>query len=343
MSIRFMGKEYGSVDEMPPQARQRYERMRDEVAKRYPDANADEALMELLMDEESDRGSKQRAWGGRQQKGSAPVPAPFESTIDLGAAQKAYQVKRSSLTGPSVILVISVVMILVALIISANSLPSINFNDLASTKDSAIIGGIFSLIFFGVGGFLLLLSLGNIGALWSGVQSVVAYRDGFAYRSRGRMRAYRWTEIASIVSDEKVHVSRYGTFTTRAYTIQKKSGEKITFDSTQIEDVVSLAKSIKEKTYPLLQATLTQQYNANEAVAFGPVIIHRQNGIRVGGKQLAWGDIMDVKVKQGSLVVTMKDSSLFGGYHTARASTIPNIEVLCELIGVDPTSIELVG
>lgn len=348
MPIQFMGKEYASIDEMPPQVRQRYERMRDEVAKRYPDANADEALMELLMDEQAttsegagERDSKKRAWGGQQSKGSAPVPAAFVSTTDMGAATATYQVKRNSLQGPLIMLAISAAILIAASVFGANSLRALDFKDLASASDNAIVPGIFSVVLFGVGGLMFLLSVRSVWLLWFGIQSVVVYRNGFTYRSIGRRRTYRWTEIAAVVSDEKVQVGERTTWTGRAYTIQKKGGEKVTLDNIQIEDVVALVKSIKRNAYALLLPSLTEQYNSNQPVTFGSVTIHRVNGIRIGGKQLAWDNILDVKVKQGSLLVTMKDSSLFGGYHKARASTIPNIEILCEIIGVDTASIEL--
>lgn len=348
MPIQFMGKEYASVDEMPPQVRQRYEQMRDEVAKRYPDANADEALMELLMDEQAttsegagERDSKKRAWGGQQSKGSAPVPVAFESTTDMGAATAVYQVKRNSLQGPLIMLVTSAAILVAASVYGANSIRTLDLKDLASASDSAIFNGVSSVILFGVGGLLFLISVRSVGSLWFGIQSVIVYRDGFAYRSGGRMRTYRWTEIAAVVSNETVQVGERTVWTNRFYTVQKNNGEKVTLDNLQIGDVVALVKSIKQNAYSLLLPSLTEQYNSNQPVTFGPVTIHHVNGIRMGGKQLAWDSILDVKVKQGSLLVTMKDSSLFGSYHKTRASTIPNIEMLCEIIGVDTASIEL--
>jgi|GEM_PF-2325483 len=116
---------------MPPQVRQRYERMRNEVAKKYPDANADETLMELLADEQATdaRGSKKRAWGGQRSKGSAPVPAAFESTSDMGAATTVYQVRRNSLQGPLILLAMSMAILVGALVFGATSIRTIPFDD----------------------------------------------------------------------------------------------------------------------------------------------------------------------------------------------------------------------
>jgi hypothetical protein len=51
----------------------------------------------------------------------------------------------------------------------------------------------------------------------------------------------------------------------------------------------------------------------------------------MGGKTYAWADIIEVKVDNGRLTVRMHDDHK----HEMRTSEIPNVELLCRLIGVD--------
>ena len=51
----------------------------------------------------------------------------------------------------------------------------------------------------------------------------------------------------------------------------------------------------------------------------------------MGGKTYAWADIIEVKVDNGRLTVRMRDDHK----HEERTSEIPNVELLCRLIGVE--------
>ena len=231
-----------------------------------------------------------------------------------------------------IVLVIGLMFMVVGLVVGFFAF---NPKDLAA----AIIP---ALTFGGIGGLLFLIAVWTLWSLALGIQALVLYRDGFAYSYLGRgVQTWRWREITTIFSNETFQTGKRSSWTNRTYTIQKESGEQITLTNYQLEKVTEVIAAIKQNTYALLLPPLAGQYNSGQPVTFGPVTVHRDNGIQANGKHYTWDKILDVKVKQGSLLITMKDSSLFGGYHKVRASTIPNIEMLCHLIGVNPVSIDL--
>ncbi len=68
--------------------------------------------------------------------------------------------------------------------------------------------------------------------------------------------------------------------------------------------------------------------------------IQRQSGLQLEGMAsatYAWDAIQDIRVERGRFKVTLRD----GKQHEAHASAIPNIELLCRLIGLEFLSPEL--
>ena len=88
----------------------------------------------------------------------------------------------------------------------------------------------------------------------------------------------------------------------------------------------------------LAQTTLLSADSVVDTTAVGPALavglasptVQRQHGLQLDGKTYAWNSIQDIQVDDGRLKVTLRA----GQKHEARVSAIPNIEVLCQLIGV---------
>jgi hypothetical protein len=159
------------------------------------------------------------------------------------------------------------------------------------------------------------------------VKELVLYRDGFAYLTGAKdIHIWRWDEVVIILSDVKSTPHGHGLY---KYTLIKRSGEKLILDDA-LENVYEIIQPIKRNVFALLLTPLTQQYDYGQAVTFGPVSIHRQNGILIDGKPYAWNDIMNVKVDRYRFTIAQRDSKR----HEVSTSTIPNIELLCQMIGV---------
>jgi hypothetical protein len=159
---------------------------------------------------------------------------------------------------------------------------------------------------------------------------LVLYRDGLAFRTGKDLHTWRWEEVAVIVSNSSMHSSEHArVWTAYEYSLTKSSGEKVILDDgvKEIEDAI---KPIKQAVFARLLPPLAQTYGAGQAVTFGPVTIHKQNGIQLDGKPYAWNAILEIKVERGRFTVTLRDSQK----HEARVSAIPNIELLGQLIGL---------
>ncbi len=167
---------------------------------------------------------------------------------------------------------------------------------------------------------------------------LVLYQNGFAYQKGNDVHPWLWEEISQIVS--KVWMTGGGSTTVSTnheYTFIKPSGEKFMLDDT-LEDVEKIIKPIKENVYDLLAPPLAQQYDNGQSLTFGPITVHRLDGLQMDGKSFAWNAIADVKLERGRFAVTPQD----GKKKEVRASAIPNIEILCHLIGLKILSPQLI-
>lgn len=140
-------------------------------------------------------------------------------------------------------------------------------------------------------------------------------------------------EVATILTDISVS---YPYYLSQRYTLLKSSGEKLILDEF-LDEVEHLIQSIKNKVYARLYPPLKQCYDAGQPVTFGPVTVHTKNGLAMGGKTYAWAGIIEVKVKNGRLTLRMHDDHK----HEVHTKDIPNVELLCKLIGVKLDSYDL--
>ena len=159
---------------------------------------------------------------------------------------------------------------------------------------------------------------------------LVRYRDGLAYRAGDPVvHAWQWSEVAVIQTSMARHPVKDNAWTSHEYTLTKQGGEKLILDD-ELKGVWDAAEYIKTAVFALMRPPLKQRYQAGEALAFGPLAVHQQTGLQLDGKTYAWDTIADVKVEHGQLKVTLRNRQK----HAAHTSAIPNIELLCQLIGV---------
>jgi hypothetical protein len=175
---------------------------------------------------------------------------------------------------------------------------------------------------------LLSLGAGNLRRLGNAASTVVVYDQGFAARVGSGVTLWPWQAITTIVSDEK--------FEGRRYVVSNQSGDTVLLLDARFEEVRGLMQSIKGHVRAVLLPSLQRAYDEGQPLTFGPVIVGRE-GVTVRGRQLAWGAIGNVEVKNGRLILAPHNREKI----EVRASRIPNIELLGELIGLNPVAMDL--
>ena len=169
----------------------------------------------------------------------------------------------------------------------------------------------------------------------SHASALVLYQDGFAYLAGSKNpRTCRFEEVAVIQSNLAwpPHSAE-----THEYTLTRTSGESLILDD-GVKSVTAAADQIKAAVFARLGPALIQRYQAGEALTFGPVTVQQQTGLRLGGQHYAWEAIQNIQVKSGRFQLSLRN----GKHDATRASAIPNIELLGQLIGVNPNQMQLV-
>jgi hypothetical protein len=120
------------------------------------------------------------------------------------------------------------------------------------------------------------------------------------------------------------------------FTQYRTSGEELILD-----DIIHIspvaAAYIKLIVFKRLVDPTVQRYEAGEALTFGPVTVHKQDGLTLNGHHYGWGDIQNVEVQFGEFKLFLsKDKK-----QSIHTSEIPNLELLGRVIGLDSAQVNM--
>jgi len=341
----FNGKVYQSIEEMPPEERAIFERLREKLAQKYPGQDLDSLVANALNRAETFSSEVKVqfkvpgagldeapvAWGGAA--GTAPVPSGFETVTGLGGAVKSYLAAREN---PWWQAVTGLGLVLVGFIMDGFPLVSmLKGGSFESAVGVLILPGT---ILFLLGAYLLIYPVQVLQRRASAIQALVIYRDGFAYRTPAQLYSIGWGDIASIVSHEKFHYSNHTSYTARRYSFSLSNGAEFTLTDDQFSEISEIEEAIKGSAYAVLLPPLKAAYQGGAPLTFGPVQVSQTNGLEAHGKAFRWDAILNVAVKKGRLIITDRDGKAF----EVKTELIPNLEMLCQLIGIKAYTIDQV-
>lgn len=340
--IMFKGKAYQSIEDMPPEERAVFERFRTQLAQKYPGQDAEQMIDAALGQAEAFAGQVAKpAAPARAREGAASaiaVPLGFEKVTNLGEvvnshlAQKYSQEFKVRAVAGGVLFIVGGgldLLMLAAFLTPGNHSSPAGVLGMAITGTFLLLVGLILLL----GPILTLLNPQKI------ISALVIYRDGFAYRTPQQIHTIPWTSVASILSDEAFHSGGRDTssYEDKKYLLILKNGQQVTLTDDQFSGIDGIIHHIKSSVYAGLLPALQSAYQAGSTLVFGPVKISQSAGLAAHDRLFAWNTIYTVSVKRGRLRVVTKDEKTFD----TRAKLIPNIEVLCQLIGVEPFAIDL--
>ncbi|MEO7111883.1 MAG: DUF6585 family protein [Polyangiaceae bacterium] len=175
------------------------------------------------------------------------------------------------------------------------------------------------------------------GALQSRSARLVAtYHEGFAALVGSRVQTFRWNEIASLICNDRYVTGKRTAWTSHRCEVRKANGEKVTLLSVELEDGPVLIGDVKKHVASILLPDLRRSYDAGDSLSFGPLVVSKKI-IERRGQRVDWSAVGNVVMKNGKLIVTPKSGKPF----SVRVSKIPNVDLLCELIGVTYLQLDL--
>ncbi len=253
------------------------------------------------------------------------IPEAYLSVIGLGAPRGYFPVKGWNRWGGLIFFFIFLVgAVLVFSLGVYDTYVAYQSNGPAMIDDKLTGPLVIAVILFALG----LLAGRGAYANWN--KGVAAYERGFAYNDRKGLQIWGWENVVSMASAITRHYTNgIYTGTTHMYTLYNRQNQRLVLSDT-IGKVEELAQHIDQNIFPLLYGRTADQYNAGQAIVFGPVAISKM-GIAIGKKTYPWTDVQEVSIHQGILKVSKKDGGWFSGA-SAAASTIPNLRVLLTII-----------
>jgi hypothetical protein len=157
------------------------------------------------------------------------------------------------------------------------------------------------------------------------------YEQGVAYRARGPVQQVRWDEIEAVwqAVTKHYHNGVY-TGTSHSYTVQTKTGQKLTFNDSFGKGIELLGQGLQQGTAERLLPRYWQALQAGQKLTFGPLALDRDK-LYADKKELPWTEIKAIKIERGN--ISIKKDKGWLAWANATVPQIPNFYVFFELMG----------
>jgi hypothetical protein len=168
---------------------------------------------------------------------------------------------------------------------------------------------------------------------------VAIFSDGLVRIRHRTVDICSWDEIESVYQSWPLNIEHLavhlrdmhsGGYSLPHYvcTIHRRDGKKFVFDEL-IKNVVKLGELIQQEAMRCLLPRALARFQEGKRVTFGTIAVD-QKGFTSGNAFLPWGEVVEVKLAQGGLMVS-KEGKWFSWCKVSAAS-IPNLFVLLALL-----------
>ncbi|MEW5941012.1 MAG: DUF6585 family protein [Chloroflexota bacterium] len=246
-----------------------------------------------------------------------PVDSPFQPVIGMGRAQAVY--KPGALSKILNALGCLIILAAGAYVFYYGLIYRDLFPNVADTNVPYILG--FALIVLGGGAYWGWRILSR----WN--EMAVLYQNGFAHFSgRGDVvTSFKWNELTSItvrVTQLRVeHFIPAGKI--QQFTFESPTAKlKLDGNLSRVEELVS---HIRRNALPLMVNRMAMDLNSGQTLQFGPLSIHKTEGVQMKNKKYGWDEIAQMRVVNDILEILPKKRGLFSriGVYTWK---VPNLD-----------------
>ncbi len=163
-------------------------------------------------------------------------------------------------------------------------------------------------------------------------KAVVIYEQGLAVCNRDGLAFFRWGEIASLrVGSFQRTFSGIPISTVRQVALAAADGRRIAFDG-DIHGVDDALEKIRLRLLPILYERFEPGFQSGQTFAFGPIELHKDQGMILKKKPLPWSTLQKAAVDQGVLHLAVGETD--GKLKEIRVPVdeIPNLDLLMVFI-----------
>jgi len=167
-------------------------------------------------------------------------------------------------------------------------------------------------------------------------RAAVVYDGGFAYSDSRGVQVWPWERISRVRSDI-THPVFLGIHsgTIHSYSLVGTDGGKLMLDD-RLDKVDALAELILERATPLILRGALHEFQNGLELSFGPIRIHRINGLCIGDERYPWTEIRDITLQHGMIRIQMNGGNKNHRAIIIPAAEVPNLEVFFSIVDRSP-------
>ena len=185
---------------------------------------------------------------------------------------------------------------------------------------------IIALLILGIGGFMLWQVIASLGT------RVQLFEGGFSATQRGKTTVAAWGDLASI-TQQIIRMRYYGIipiWTSYSYRLTLTNGQKLRFTET-IGKADKMGETMQKQITKALTPRALESLRTGASLPFGKLSVNPL-GISNGTETLPWGEISNVTIQNGVIIIGKTGKRLRWG-STSIAKT-PNAYVFLSLVDI---------
>ena len=195
----------------------------------------------------------------------------------------------------------------------------------SSDAGSMVLLAIFALALAGLGVYLIVLAFRSIGT------TVQLFEGGFNATQHGKTTVAAWGDVASITQQIIRHRYRgIPIWTSHSYRLELANGEKLRFTET-IGKISEMGEKMQRQITHTLTPRALEALRAGASLPFGKLSINPL-GISNGSETLPWGQISNVTIQNGSIIIGKAGKRL--RWTSTPVSKTPNAYIFLSLVDI---------
>jgi hypothetical protein len=255
------------------------------------------------------------------------LPPQFAEVTALGPVEAIYRLSPPRMKGKFVAWIIATILCGVILAVGYFGEATLKQHGMEMVAVGALMLGAFGLVTVGGVWLLVLLGMWLLNAvLFAKPQVVAVYRGGVANSDKGKLLAWRWSDIREVYAYIFGSTATSDTGLGSRFDIVHRDGSSFAV-SNLVVDCHELIERIRREVYSKIGPEITRSFDAGQPVSFGKVLVVEREGVRYANKLTPWDALREYRVERGMLVLRAQKSSV-----NVPIASIANLELLLALL-----------
>jgi hypothetical protein len=255
------------------------------------------------------------------------LPSQFGEVTGLGPVEAVYRLAPPSMKGKFVSWIIATILCGAIFAVGYFGQTTLKQRGMEMVAVGSLMLGAFGLITIGGVWLLVLLAMWFFNTLlFRNPQVVAVYRDGIANFDKGKLVAWKWSDIKEIYTYIFRSTAISDTGLGARYDIVHRDGGNFSV-SHLVVGWEELIDRIRAEVDQRLAPEINRAFDAGQPVPFGKDLVIEREGVRVAKKLIPWDALRGSTVERGMVVLKAQKGS-----GSVPVPSIPNLDLLLGIL-----------